>query len=354
MALVAEMNTATLTGVLNKIKSPNGYLRRTLFSRTQEVHTENIETHTITGGRVIAPFVRRDSEAIFVPGYTASAAAVSPPNIRIKRPFTPSELMYGRMPGQVIYVDQRSHRQALLAHIARDMDIMEDMITNAEEWLCAQVLQGQITYAVADQEVYRLTLPRDAANNITLTTFWDAADPTTVDLFAMIHSMKRIVSNGAGGSVNTAIMGVEAADAFLKLAANGSIKPLYRDQALTGTGSVNFGGRFNDDGVIYLGSLGGIDWYEYGRTATLNGVATNMIRPKYVEFFSTGNTASRVIYYGAIADMKALNGNRLAARRFSKAWEVEDPSALMQLAASRPLPYIGEPNAHVSAKVVSG
>ena len=76
--------------------------------------------------------------------------------------------------------------------------------------------------------------------------------------------------------------------------------------------------------------------------------------PKYAEFVTATPAAEMIEYFGAIPDMKALQGRLYVAQRFSKAWEVEDPSSIMNLTHSRPLPVARRPDSTVSMKVVSG
>jgi hypothetical protein len=51
--------------------------------------------------------------------------------------------------------------------------------------------------------------------------------------------------------------------------------------------------------------------------------------------------------------MQAIGAGRvLQSRRFSKSWEVEDPSARMLLVESNPLPVMRRPGATVSYSVL--
>jgi hypothetical protein len=78
-----------------------------------------------------------------------------------------------------------------------------------------------------------------------------------------------------------------------------------------------------------------------------------LIRPGYVEFVANSPAAEFVTYYGAIEDMQAIGAGRvLQSRRFSKSWEVEDPSARMLLVESNPLPVMRRPGATVSMSVL--
>lgn len=352
MATINELKWTTLTAAVNAMKSPNQFLRRLLFSNHVPLPTEDIELGLFSKNREIAPFVRKNGEAIMVAGYSQAFQTVGAPNIRIKRPFTPSELLFGRQPGTVIFSTGADMQiSAVQQHIARDVQVMADLITNAEEYLCAQAIQGTISYEVADQEVFTVTFPKPSGHNVTLSTFWNDATPANTDVLENFHTAKALVADEVGLAVTHCILGSEAATSFRRLAKLGLIT--LDNRTLT-TGSVDLTQAFREDGAIYLGNVGGVEVWEYSRTAYLSGVATPMIRAKYAEFLAVTPSAERILYYGAIPDMKALQGRLFQGERFSKSWEVEDPSALMALAHSRPLPTPRKPGAGVSMKVISG
>lgn len=346
---------STLTAAINEIKSPNQFFKKTMYGNHITLPTEDIEMSLLTRGREIAPFVKKNGEGIMVGGHAEKFQTVSAPNIRLKKPFTPSELLFNRRPGTVIFSPGADMQvTALEQHIARDLQGMADMITNAEEWMIAQALTGVIAYSVTDQDIFTITFPRDSSCNITLSVFWDDATPANTRPLANFTTVKKVFSDRTGLQPTDAVFGTEAANAFRTLVETGNIKSLVSNFGQVDAAKLTFVQQYNDDGVIYMGNFAGVDCWEYGRTATLNGVAQNMVRPKYVEFFSRSGASERVLYYGAIADMKALEGRNFQGERFSKSWEVEDPSAKMCLTASRPLPVPRRPDATVSMKVVSG
>lgn len=356
MATINELKWQTMTAAVNEIRSPNRFVSRLLWGNRQTVNTEDISIDTVSGGRQIAPFVRKNGEAIMVGGISEKFATVAGTNIRIKRPLTPSELLFGRRPGTVIFPTVGQQVNAIQQHIARDLQFMADMVTNAEEYLACMALRGAISYEQADKEVFTITFPRSADANITLTTFWDDAVPGNVRIFANIHLAKQVASDNSVPTPTDIILGTEAAAAFLELVESGSIKLLTNENngLVSVGGGATFVSQFNDDGAIYLGSLGGMRIWEYRRTALLDGTAVDMIRPKYAEFVSTSPAAERVMYFSAIPDMKTLQGRLFQAERFSKSWEEEDPSVYFSLIHSRPLPVPRRPNANISMKVVSG
>ena len=358
MALIDALKWQFLTGVVNEIKSPNQFLHRMLYGNSQQtVPTEDIRIGVLMGGREIAPFVRKNGEAIMVGGLTEKEQTVQAPNIRIKRPFTPSELLFGRRPGTPILLSgNESQMPAVNAHIARDLQHMADMVTNAQEWLVAMSLQGVITYEEDDQEVFQITFPRPSDCNITLTTFWDDATPTDVRVLKDLHTAKRVASDNDVPALTDCVLGADAADAFISLVEGGYIKGFENAGANpnVNVGSFDFAAQFRDDGAILLGRASGIRFWEYRRTASLNGTTVNMIRPGYAEFFSTSPAADRVEYFGAIPDMDAFQGRAAQTKRFSKAWQEDDPSAVQNLIHSRPLPVPRRPAAHISMLVVEG
>jgi hypothetical protein len=349
---IDELKWRTMTGTVNRMLSPNQFLKRLLFPNEQTVGTDLIEFSVISKGREVAPFVKKNGEATMVGGYNESFNVVSPTNIRIKRPFAPNELLFGRRAGTPIFIDSGQQLSAVQQHINRDLQVMADLITNAEEYLVAQALTGVISYTNSDREAFEITFPRAGSNTITLSIFWDAADPTTVRLEAHVYQVKKLASDLGMPAITDAICGDEAVGALQKLIATGNIKVL--DLRSVSAGTATFVEQFSADGVLYLGELYGIRWWAYTRTALVNGVSVPMIRPKYVEFVSNNAASERTMYYGAIADMTAFLGGSIQSKRFSKSWLVEDPSAMFALTHTRPLPVPRKPDATISMKVISG
>lgn len=351
MPLIDPLKWENLTATVNLIKPPASFLRNLLFNRHQTVETEVINFDELTGGRVVAPFVRRDSEAVMVAGLGFQSRSVQPTNIRIKRPFTPSSLLYNRLPGTTILNPGVTKTRAVREHIARDLKYMSDQVVNAEEWLCSQALQGTISYSVADQDNFTITFPRQSSHNITLTDFWD--DDTDHNEHGDFLTVKSLFSE-EGMRCTDVLLGSTAAAQFVERVAAKEIVLSNDNGSALSAGAVTLMEAFQDNGAYYLGNLQGIRVWGYERSMTLNGSSVDLIRPKYAEFFSVDNSVSdRVLYYGAIPDMAAFQGGLMQTERFSKAWEIEDPSAIISLLHTRPLPVPRKPNATISMKVIT-
>lgn len=355
MSTISQLKWSSLTAAINEIRAPNQFLRRLLYGNVQTLSTEDIELSVLNRGRKTAPFVRKNGEGIMISGHDETFQTVQAPNIRIKRPLTPSDLLYTRRPGTAIFPDFNSQQTAIQAHINRDLAALENDIVNAEEWLAAQTLRGEIEYEVADGEVFTITYPRSGTHNTALTTAraWDNATLTNPRPLQDVHSIKRILSDSTGVQATDAICGRNAADALLNLAETGNLPALKTDSGIS-SGNISFIEQFNDDGAVFLGMLGGVRFWEYGREVEHTGSNESFIRTDYVEFVSSNsNIADRVMYYGAIPDMDALQGGLWVGRRFSKSWTENDPSTMMVLAHSRPLPVPRRPDAQVSLKVAN-
>jgi len=346
------LSWSTLTPAVNEMKAPNAFLKNMLFSRDITVDTRNIELSFLNRGRQIAPFVERNGAAIMTEGRNESFRVITPPHIRVKRPMTPSELLEKRRPGSVIFPGAGGIQKAMREYMASELAMLADDITNSEEYLCAMALQGAVSYSVADQASFTITFPRDAAHSYALAggDLWTAA---TASFRKDFLDAAQLVNDAVSLNVTDVILGSEAADAFLA-DAPGELSSLLDIRRMS-TGTVDLTQQIAESGALFLGTyVHGIRVWRYGRQVDVNGVATDLIRPKYAEFVARTPAAQFVTYYGAIEDMKAIGaGKVLQSKRFSKSWEQEDPSARMLLVESNPMPVMRRPDASVSVQVVA-
>lgn len=346
------LSWSTLTPVVNEMKAPNSFLKNMLFSRDITVPTRNIELSFLDRGRRIAPFVERNGQAIMTEGRDESFRVITPPHIRIKRPMTPSELLDKRRPGSVIFPGARGIAQAMREYMASELAMMADDVTNSEEYLSALALRGAVSYSVADEAAFTITFPRSASHDFALGA-GDRWNETTSNKRGDFLTAAQLVNDAVSLNVTDVVLGADAADAFLE-DVSGELATKLDTRRLI-TGSVDLTQQFAESGAMFLGTyVHGIRIWRYARQVDVNGVATDLIRPKYAEFFARTPAAQFVTYYGAIEDMKAIGaGKVLQSKRFSKSWEVEDPSARLLLIESNPMPVMRRPNATVSIQVLA-
>lgn len=337
----------TLTALVNEQKAPRAFLKNLLFSDVQEVPTENIVFSVLEGGRETAPFVRKNGEAVLAGGYTEKEITVSPPNIRIKRPLEAADLIFKRHAGDVIFAgSDQTIESAAEREIARQTQRLNDLVANAEEWLVSQAIVGAITYTSNDAH-FQVTFPKPAGNTIVLSTFWDQASSTPA---SDVMTVKQVMHDEVQLAPTDVILGSEAVDAFIS---NPEIQAIL-DLIGVQSGRMLLDTHIAESGAIFLGNWMGMRWWGYSANVLHQGSSTPLIRAKYGEFVHAGPAAENVLYYGAHADLDAMDAGLLAARRFSKSWRVPDPSVQQILVASRPLPVPRRPGSYVSVKLVSG
>lgn len=345
---IDQLKWVYLTEAINELKSPGTFLTQLLFRRRQSVPTETIEVTTLVGDRLVAPFVRPGSEALMVPGLGRQVSTVTAPNIRIKRPFTPNELLFNRRYGTPVFVSAGTQRAAIAEAIALDLQYMRDSIINTIEWMVSQALTGQIAYTVADEESYTITFPKPVGNTVSLLTP-DGWNEATGNPKVQFLQAKRIAFNAHGVPITDAIMSQQAAAAFID---NPNVRADLSDTPNIRAGDLDLTANFQDSGAIFLGRFSGIRVWEYSRSLDIDGVETPLIRDNYVEFVSAIPQAENRLYFGAIPDNFNLQGRFFQGEIFSKSWQEEDPPVVIALAHSRPLPVMRRPGTVVSMEVI--
>lgn len=341
-----DLHWATLTEMVNNRPSKSTVLRDLLFSKSRTLPTETIALDTIEGDRSMAPFVKKNGEALYVTGLSTKRHMVEAPNIRIKRSFEPSELMDTRRTGALDIFPSRSEMvSARQRYIADEIDSMMDKIDHREEWMASQALRGSISYSDELGDAWQITFPRSSTQSINAPNgAWDSTHDIKKDIF----HVSKVMSANQGYSPTICIMGETAANLFLA----DSVILADLDRSNYNIGSIDLK-KYEGSGLLRLGRIMGIDFFVYPRQLPADGGGNyDLIRPTYAEFIHTGPGADNVAYYAAIPDMTANQRTGiLEARRFSKAWFTEDPSSYTTLVHTRPLFVPRKPDAFFSMNV---
>ena len=348
------LSWASLTATVNELKTPHRFLRNLLFSNDDPRPTETLEIGVLVGDRMVAPFVRRGAEAIEITPFQERIYNVTAPNIRIKRHLEAAELLFTRRVGHVIHAEESDVVDAAQEHVARNSLRLAQVVDEAEEYLSAQAIRGAISYSVDGEEVFSITFPRSASHNVTLSNFWDGM---SANIELDFRTAMNLVAQDTGLSVTDVILGAEATNSFL---ADAKVQNLLDNRRIE-AGMLDLSQRVQQSGAIYLGMFRSVRVWSYTRATQVPSAAGlktlasfDLVRSKYAEFVVADAAAENVMYYGAIPDLKALQGRLFRGKRFSKSWEQEDPSVMWQLLHSRPLPVTRRPDSMVSMKVVSG
>lgn len=356
-ALSNILDRRYLTRFVNKIRPPASFLREFLFpvSNDVAVPTSFIEHNEISHGRETSPFVKLNGEAVLFGGLGGVARITQLPNIRLKRPYTGADILQhigvGNN-GSFFYNSAAEVSGEAFRKIAFEMEAMRNSIANTEEWLVSQAITGTITYS-GDLESFTCTFDKPNANTYTLGTLWNDATPP--DAVADLRAALKLFATQSGRfSCTDVIMGSNAAEDFL---ANPSVQAKL-ETANYNVGALTLNERIVDAGVIFLGRMLGVNIWEYPTKLSHQGSDVDLIRPNYIELVSRSAIQFNRMYYAAVPDIyaEALGSGRRASapsKIYSKSWRTDDPASVTFLVASRPLPVVAYPEAHVSVEVTS-
>ncbi len=82
----------SLTAAVDARLSPHSFVKKLLYGDVSPQETEEIEVSVIVGARQVAPFVKRNGEAIEVGNYSEDFQNIIAPSVAVKRHLTAKEL----------------------------------------------------------------------------------------------------------------------------------------------------------------------------------------------------------------------------------------------------------------------
>lgn len=344
------LHHSTLTRTVNERKPPRRFLSTLLRGRLELVATDTVEIGVWNADRKSAPFVEMGGEAVLVTSQGSDKQTVKIPHIRIKTNVDPDSLLTDRQPGSPIFIPPgRAGQSALLSQaervVANKLQELDWRLANTEEWMYAQMLDGTITYQVADQANFTITY--NVAAPSVITTKWDnAASKPSETVIAARNAQAEF-----GLAPRVAIMGASAAAAFR---ANAEVMSLLDNRRVEVGGTLELHHDLTQSGGLYLGRFMGVEWWEYSRSLEgPTGVSAALVGDKLVHFIDTSPEADFRTYYGPIKDIDAMEQGSVVARRFSKSWTKKDPSARVFLMSTRPLPVPARPAAITTYQVLA-
>ena len=345
MANIETFGWISLTEAVNKIQTPKSFILDTVFRPKERQHlTNKIQIAVKVGNKKLAPFVQRSSPAAVVEKLNAQAQFVELPRIRLKKPFTGSELLFQQDGSLPVYVggagDISSFREK---KIGEELQDLKDRITRRTEWMAAKALQGAITVSQDGLSLsYDFLMPTANKPALTGTAKWD--DAANCDPIANIRAWQ-VVSQNASGKIPT--MAIARTETINKLLASTKAKDYLNNRRMV-VGDINTNKVANEFGVKFIGNIEGVDIYEYNESYTDESGNTQPMVPANAFLMVSPNAENR-LHYGAIEDLEA--GQNIAMPFFAKDWIEKDPSVYWLLVESSPLPVPHEPEALIFATV---
>lgn len=346
-------DTRTMLDAIEVMKRPTNFLRDTFFPAAAPVETETVDVDIVKGKRRMAPFCSPLSEGKLVENLGFSTSTIKPGYIKPFKITTAADLLK-RTPGSTLYSGGQTIEQRAQIKLGADLADLMDMIDRREEWMAAQALDAgtivmKIKGETADKTV-TVDFLMDATHKVTLAgnDLWNDA---LSDPIAELQSWATTIRKDSGVNPTQAIMGTDAAAAFIK---NAKVLAVM-DNRRVDMGMIN--PHMLANGVSYLCSINApglaLDIYTYEEWY-LNedtGVETAMVPAKKV-WLGSPKTANRTLY-AVIQDMEAIEEGSAAVKRFPKSWVPKNPSARHLMVQSAPLVALLQPDAFVSAQVLA-
>lgn len=341
--MAARIATATLLGILSNIKRPKRFLLETFFTREQTFTTEEVYFDKITGTRRLAPFVSPLVKGKPLPRGGDTLVSFKPPYLKPKHALTPG-MAIRTLPGEIIQGDlSPSQRLARIrAQLLQDQD---DAIVRREEWMASQLLRtGTLTVTAEDHPPMVINLGRPAGHTVQLLTT-DRWGEAGVSPFKNLRTWATTVANASGVAPTRVIMDPLAANLFL---ADAYVQSMLNIQNYVPPNTIKLIGELAiPDEAQFLGAFGGFEYYQYQSTYWDADGTVRQFMPAYTVIMGSVSGAEGVRAYGAIHEVS----NMVAASRYPKEWEEEDPSILWLMTQSAPLPLLGLPEATFCATV---
>lgn len=323
---ISIFETRTMLAMLEKMFPPKTFLRDTFFGNVVTFDTEHVDIDIKKGNRKMAPFVhpRIGSKTVDKTGYETKSykpLPVAPDTI------TTAENLLKRMAGETLY-GQMSPDQRASQQLAMDLAELDDMITRREEWMCAQALFAGEIAMVGEGISETLNFGHTNREALGAGSRWNEA---TADIFGDFRRWGLACRKGSGYNPTTAVLGSDAAAAFL---GNEAVQKRL-DLRRVDMGMIN--PQVLPNGVTYLGYLNdpGVDLYQYDEWYydEASGEDKPMVPTKQVMLGNPNARMDRL--YGAVVD---VDMGTFALPRVPKSWTTPKPSARFVQIIAKPLP----------------
>ena len=339
-----EYTTATLAGVVRKLRPPTMFWLNLCFPRQVNFTDQYVDFDKIDKDRRLAPFVSPMSQGRIMKKSGYVSRRFAPAYVKPKDVVDPNHIVT-RMAGEAYFGDMtpEQRRNAIVADLLQGQ---KDKIYRRWEWMAAQaVINGSVIVEGDDYPSQTVDFQRDAGQTIALTgaSQWGQSGVSIKDNLNTWNKQTQLLSTYFP---NLLICGSDAWDVMSEDAwileqldknyRNGEKSNL--DLGLDTGEVVQSKGKLSDMEILVYS-----DQYEDDTGATQPFMDSKTV----VGINPAGVQGMRC--FGAIMDKKA--GYR-STDIFSKMWDQEDPSVEYLMSQSAPLMVPMEPDAVWSAKVL--
>lgn len=356
---LTAIETRELVATVNRRERPRRFLTELLFPQSthQNLTTEHVQIDELTGSDSMAPFIEVNGEAISVEQDNGQSYTIQTPMIGVKRSLTASTLLLQRRAGDptVFTTGGRDYMaETAMQQIADDLAKLERTVNKREEWMIAKMLHaGKITYSVAGYGSFSVDANKPSGNIFSAPNgVWTTGTPKPRQ---DIVAVKRLCNTNEVGDVTDAVGDSTAASALDALIEAGVV--VVDSMGSTYNPDTALIARYTAAGGRYIATIGGVRFWEYNASYAADGTGTPtpFIEPGYFEFIpnTAEGLANRRMFYGRIMDLEAIRTGTSITERFAKVIEKEDPSVMINILKTRPLPWFYRADEFVSMKVTA-
>lgn len=336
--------TRTMLAALEQLLPVKTFFLDRFFGNTKISLTKTVELDIQKGTRRMAPFVSPNLQGKVVNRDGFSMVELTPPYVKPKMVTTVADIQK-RSFGQNLYLSGgKTGAQLASEQLGKDLATLDEMITRREEWMAAMALQNGKVTIKGDGFDGEIDFLYQADHLVTLTGSDLWTDTAASNPIKDLETGATVVMKSSGLTVDTIVMGSEAAEAFINHPdVQKKLNLLKLDIARVAPTKIVPGAR-------YIGTVNSVadiwvyhEWYYDFETKT----DKPMMDPKKV--FMGSSSARCTKHYGLIQDLECS----AAVARFPKTWIEKDPSAQMLLLQSAPLPAIEQPDGFFVLKVIA-
>ncbi|AWK52215.1 major capsid protein [Clostridium beijerinckii] len=335
--------TKTMLQAIEQKKPVFTFLRDTFFPNIETLLTEKAEVDIKKGKRKLAPFVapRIGGKVMKREGFKTSV--ITTPKIAPIRVITADDIKK-RTPGESVYSTKTPEERAIVM-LANDLVELDDAITRREEWMCAQVLLGE----VIDIDVEGATQSIDFGftNEVILSAGkkWNAAG---TDPLVDLKDWRQKIIKATGKTPDICIMSDNVVDAFI---GNTKVKELLDIQRLN-VGAIE--PSYQGAGVTFIGKLPslGLEIYSYTEYYIADDEEETEMQLIPDGKVIVGATKSGKRYYGAVTQKEKGSWITYEGIRVPK-YTNDDKNEIDELRlTARPLPTPEDVDSWVVATVL--
>ena len=301
------------------------FLKRFFSGAKKIASTQTVRLEYYKEGKTQAAYVGRREQGNMVDQMNIQSKAIEPPYLKPKTltsVTTRSQRSIGENP-----FEAHNPAQDKAADIGEKMAILERQIQRAEEVQCSNLLlNGKIEVKDIDGKKITDDINFDVPNShrVTLSgnSLW--SDTTNANPLKQARDAHRKVSQASGLTIDTAVMGTDASEAFIN---HPKVQNLLQT---TFPKFADIQEEFRDMGVIYFGRIGSVDYFSYEASVKLGTTTVNIMDTKKV-IYGSSMSGAHMIY--ALPEHEEA----VPTDRFPDMYTTDDPSGTVLQLHSAPL-----------------